>query len=174
MRRPDGGDSDDAASRALKGLYHEAFACLSDVECARRYRALVDWAEKSTNAVREREALEAEPKVDRGFRVLGEGHLGEGRALLEWARRLDPLRGDVPLLIDLAKYLSEPGAADPLGIATMLVAERQRRPEDERVKLAYAFCLSEENEHTAARALLETVSDRDHPMAKRIGSKLRS
>jgi hypothetical protein len=173
VRRPDGGDSDDAGTRALKGLYHEAFECLSDPEMAKRYRALVEWAEKSSNAVREREAVEAEPKVDRGFRALGEGHYGEARALLEWAKKLDPLRGDVPLLIELARYLAEPGVADAIGIATGLVAERQRHPEDERVKLAYAFCLAEENEDTAARALLNTLVDREHPMAKRVTSKLR-
>jgi hypothetical protein len=173
VRRPDGGDTDDAGTRALKGLFHEAFECLSDPERAKRYRALVEWAEKSSSAVREREAVEAEPKVDRGFRALGEGHAGEARALLEWAKKLDPLRGDVPLLIELARYLAEPGVADAIGIATGLVAERQRRPEDERVKLAYAFCLAEEHEDTAARALLNTLIDREHPMAKRVSSKLR-
>jgi hypothetical protein len=174
VRRPDGGDSDEAGSRALKGLFHEAFECLSEPERAKRYRALVEWGDKSSNAVREREAVEAEPKVDRGFRALGEGHFGEARALLEWAKKLDPLRGDIPLLIELSRYLSEPGEADAIGIATGLVAERQRRPEDERVKLAYAFCLAEENEDTAARALINTLIDREHPMAKRVSSKLRS
>jgi hypothetical protein len=75
-------------------------------------------------------------------------------------------------MVGLGRYQIN-GNADRLGIATALVAERQLRPDDERVKMAYAFCLAEESENTAARSLLDELDDRDHPMAKRVEHKLR-
>lgn len=168
IRRPDSAEDD--ATRALKGLYHEAFECLSDPERLRRYKALVEWAEKSTNAVREREAIEAEPKVDRAVRCLGDGHFAEARALLEWAKKLDPLRSDAPALLELARYMAHPEGGDLLSIATTFVAERQKNPDDVRIRLAYAYCLAEENEAKAAKALIESISDREHPLARRVAA----
>lgn len=172
VRRPEGGDADAAGARALKALLHEAFECLSDPERAKRYRSLVDWADKSKNAVREREALEAEPKVDRAFRSMGDGRLPDAKALLEWAKRLAPLRSDIPILLDLARQMADPSQGDVLSIATTLVGERQKSPDDPRIKLAYAYCLTLEGEKTAARSILDTVQDLEHPMRKRVVSLL--
>lgn len=174
VRRPEGGEADASAARALKGLFHEAFECLSDPERAKRYRALVERGETSKSAFREREVLETEAKVERAFRSMGEGRLANARALLEWAKRLSPMRTDIAVFLELLQHMEAPSTADVLSIATTLVGERQKSPEDPRIKLAYAYCLALDGEKGAARSIVDTVADLEHPMRKRVVSLLDS
>ena len=170
-------EGDDPGWRATLDLLREAHTVLRDPERAALYAQMVERSESSSAAARERQAFEAEPKVDRALKCMAEGRIGEATFLLTWAEKLDPTRLDVPVLMSVVDFLRAPRQQreqDARGLQTILAAELARQPNDWRLKLCQALVLAELGDERGAQALMLESPDLDHPMVRLVRSTLRA
>ena len=164
----------DASSIAQRGLIDEAYACLSDPEQEQRYRSLHERAELSSVARRDLGVLEAEPKVDRALRAIGDSRFAEANYLLRWAGRLDPVRGDVPIFLELNRLGQRSPDADLPKLRAMAFTESKRKPEDRRLKLCMAMLFAHEREFKTAKGVLDEAMMPEHPLSRHIKGLIRA
>ncbi|MCS6760405.1 MAG: hypothetical protein MO852_16870, partial [Candidatus Devosia euplotis] len=170
-------DGDDIATRAHRALIEDAAAVLRDPERAKGYAAMVELAENNSVSERERQAFEAEPKVERAFRAMAEGRTGEATFLLSWAEKQDSSRTDVSILFAMIDYLRSPAdqrANDTRTLERRIDAELTKRPTDWRVRLCYGLLLAEKDDLRGAQRHIANVADPDHPMVRRIRALVRA
>lgn len=132
----------DAACPALKDVLSEAYKVLGSETDGRRYRELVERAKTSPQAVVERQAWEAEPKVDRALLAMGDGRLAEAAYLIDWAQALDGSRRDLKIFRGVLRYLRAPRqhrASEAWSLKPALLAEIQRSPNDARLRVCLAL-----------------------------------
>ncbi len=152
-------------------LIHEAYEAIKDEESARRYGLLVERGDKLGRIDRERQAFEAEPKVDRAVRAMGSGRTGEATLLLSWAERLDPSRHDLSAFFGVLDVIRAPDgrrAADARAVRRVLQDQMAFRAHDWRIKMCLALVLAEDGEPAAAERLLVPAPDPSHPMVQRV------
>jgi hypothetical protein len=162
LARKVGEEPRDAGTIALSGVLREAWSCLRDPARHARYTAA---------AAAERRALEAEPKLERCVRALGEGRTEEARYLARWAARLAPRRAEIGALVSGIDWLSESGEGRGPSPRGALTAEA-RRTGDRRIKLVLAAVLAREGEARAARALIVEAQGLGHPLTERVLSEV--
>lgn len=168
-------EMDRAGTPVVLDLIHEAYEVLRDPETSRRYALLVERGAKLSSMDRERRAFEAEAKVDRAVRAMGDGRTGEATLLLSWAERLDPQRTDLSAYFGVLDVIRAPDgqrAADARALRGLLQEQLTERSYDWRIKLCLGLVLAEDGDPWGANRLLESAPDRSHPMAVRISKLL--
>ena len=156
-------------------LLHEAYEVLKDPGTSKRYATMVDRADKVPPIDRERQAFEAEPKVDRALRAMGSGRTGEATLLLSWAERLDPSRTDLSAyfgVLDVIRAPDQQRASDARALRSVLQEQVAERNYDWRMKLCLGLVLAEDGEVRSARRMLEQSPEPTHPLAQRIAALL--
>ena len=166
-------DVDRQGARPVLDLIHEAYEVLKEAESSRRYALLVERGEKLSPADRERKAFEAEPKVDRAVRAMGDGRTGEATLLLSWAERLDPSRTDLGVYFGVLDVIRAPDgqrAADARALRGVVQEQLSQRAYDWRLKLCLGLVLAEDGDYRGANRVLDQTPERTHPMAARIAA----
>lgn len=164
--------SEPSGAMLLKSLYHEAFEHLRTATRASNYRRLLEEEEVDAAVSAQRRQFEAEPKVERAVRAIGNSRHGEAQFLLEWGQNLDPTRADLPVLLPAVRWLNEGEASGDSSKATVasLAAYSLAHPEDRRAKLVRALVLAQTKQQPMARQLLREVNLRDHALWIRVQS----
>lgn len=159
---------------ALRGLLDEAHAVLVEPDRERKYRAMLERSETSSSAKRDLQIGEAEPKVDRAMRALGASRLAEAHYLLRWAERLDPVRQDVQVYLELHRFEEDSAKVDVPRLRAAVFAESKRRPSDPVLKLCMGLLFAREREFKTAKGVLDEARLPEHPMTVLIRGIIRT
>lgn len=149
--------SDPESTHALTGMFREAYVYLRDPQRRARYSAAL---------TRDRHALEAEPKLERAVRVLGEGYDQEALYLAEWACRLAPHRSELEAVVTAVVWLSTPPPSREENPRARVAAEAERS-QDRRLKLLSAALHAQSGDMGSAKRVLSDVVELDHPVVAR-------
>lgn len=151
----------DAGTSALGGLLREAYIFLKDPVRKAKYAGA---------GVSEREAMEADAKLDRSLRLLGESKDDEALYTIEWAARLVPTRPELSATQEGVWWLCQDEYARGNSPVPTL-ASHAARTGDGRIKLVLAAVHAQQNDLLAARELLMDVGRGDHPLIARFVSR---
>ncbi len=159
---------------ALRGLLDEAYAALVEPDRERKYRAMLERSETSSSAKRDLQIGEAEPKVERAMRALGASRLAEAHYLLRWAERLDPVRQDVQVYLELHRFEEDSAKVDIPRLRAAVFAESKRRPSDPVLKLCMGLLFARDREFKTAKGVLDEARLPEHPMTVLIRGIIRT
>ncbi|MEO1230321.1 MAG: hypothetical protein AAFZ18_15565 [Myxococcota bacterium] len=137
----------EAGPRALSGLYREAYHCLRHPDLRERYLQ---------GTGRNRNVLEAERKVLRVVKSLGEAQDAEARYLARWAARLAPWRRELSALAPAVDFLTGRGGLRA-EVLSELSACVEREPDPSLGHLVAALHARRGRMTEARRALAEAA-----------------